>query len=169
MLLIETEVVVATSPSRVWHALVDFPRYPEWNPYIAVRGTSGVGLDIEWSFGVYGGKRMWTPVVVTAHEEPRRLAWGFGLGRLFIFEEAFSLTDAQGRTLLRHSFKCSGLIARLGKPLLKRRLQKVLSEADSGLQRYLSASAAPASVSKPLSRRPSAGVPPRRGTRGRRR
>lgn len=168
MLHIETEVEVATSPNRVWHALVDFPRYPEWNPYIAVRGTSGAGLDIEWSFGVYGGKRMWTPVVVTAHQEPRRLAWGFGLGRLFSFEEAFSLTDAQGRTLLRHSFKCAGLIARLAKPLLKRRLQKVLSAADSGLQRYLSASATPAGVSKPLARRSSIGPSKRRRRRGRR-
>ena len=169
MLHIKTEVDIAASPSRVWRALVDFTRYPEWNPFIAVRGAPGAGLDIDWSFGSYGRKRLWTPALITAHEEPRRLAWEFGVGRHFNLQEAFTLEEAHGRTLLRHSFTCGGVIASLGKPLLRRRLEAVLSAADSGLQRHLSVPARVAAASKSLSRRSSSRAPSTHRTRRRRR
>ena len=40
MYLIETEIEIAASPERVWSILMDFPAYPEWNPFI--RSLSGV-------------------------------------------------------------------------------------------------------------------------------
>ncbi len=169
MLHMETEVEIAVSPSRVWHALVNFTAYPEWNPFIAVRGTPGAGLEVDWSFGGYGQKQIWTRAVITAHEEPRRLAWEFGVGRLFDLEEAYTVEAVHGGTLLRHSFKCEGLIASLGKPLLRRRLQAVLSAADSGLQRHLSVPARVAAASKSLSRRSSSRAPSTHRTRRRRR
>lgn len=169
MLHIKTEVDIAASPNRVWHALVDFTRYPEWNPFIAVRGTPGAGLDIDWSFGSYGRKRLWTPALITAHEESRRLAWEFGVGRLFDLEEAYTVEAVHGGTLLRHSFTCGGVIAALGKPLLGRRLKAVLSAADSGLQRHLSVPARVGATSKSLSRRSSTRAPSTNRTRRRRR
>ena len=169
MLQVENEVEIQTPPSRVWCALVDFTRYQEWNPFIAVRGTPGTGLDIEWSLGGYGRKRVWTKAVITAHEDPRLLAWSFAVGRLFSLEEAYSLTDAHGRTLLRHSFRCTGLIPVLAKSFLRKRLNAVLSAADGGLREHLSASATPSKASEFRSRRLSIGAPRRRGARAKRR
>ncbi len=41
---LRTEIEIAASPERVWQALLDFARYPEWNPYVkAVEGKLGVG------------------------------------------------------------------------------------------------------------------------------
>ena len=169
MLHIENEVEIPSSVSRVWSALVDFEQYEDWNPFIAVRGTPGAGLDIEWSLGGYGRKRVWTVAAITAHEEPRLLAWRFGVGRLFSLEEAYSLTDAHGRTLLRHSFRCTGLIPVLAKSFLRKRLNAVLSAADGGLREYLPASATPSKASEFRSRRLSTGAPRRRGARDKRR
>jgi len=34
MRIIETQIGIAASPSRVWQILTDFPSYPDWNPFI---------------------------------------------------------------------------------------------------------------------------------------
>lgn len=31
---IRTEVEISATPAEVWRVLLDFPRYPEWNPFI---------------------------------------------------------------------------------------------------------------------------------------
>lgn len=169
MLQVENEVEILAPPGRVWGALVDFTRYQEWNPFIAVRGTPGAGLEIEWSLGGYGRKRVWTAAVITAHEEPRLLAWSFGVRRLFSLEEAYSLTDAHGRTLVRHSFRCTGVIAVLAKSFLRKRLNAILSAADGGLREHLSASAKLSKASEFRSRRLSTGAPRRRAAWAKRR
>ena len=37
---IVTQIDIAVSPGRVWSILMDFPAYPQWNPFI--RSLSGV-------------------------------------------------------------------------------------------------------------------------------
>ena len=37
---IVTQIDIAVSPERVWSILMDFPAYPQWNPFI--RSLSGV-------------------------------------------------------------------------------------------------------------------------------
>lgn len=169
MLLIETETEITASPNQVWHALIDFPHYPEWNPFIAVRGTPGAGLDVEWSFGRLGRKRLWFPALITAHEEPERLAWTFETGRAFDLEEVYTVRAAHGGTLLRHSLRCGGLLAVLGKPLLRKRMQAILSAADSGLQRYLAVPAKAEAGSRSMSFRSSTRAAPSKRTQRKRR
>jgi len=31
---IETEIIINTTPERVWEILIDFENYPNWNPFI---------------------------------------------------------------------------------------------------------------------------------------
>ncbi|MDD2748425.1 MAG: SRPBCC domain-containing protein [Acidithiobacillus ferrooxidans] len=40
MYQIETDIEITASPERVWSILMDFPAYPQWNPFI--RSLSGV-------------------------------------------------------------------------------------------------------------------------------
>ena len=44
---IETKIRINASPKQVWDVLIDFERYPEWNPFIksikgiAIKGDVG--------------------------------------------------------------------------------------------------------------------------------
>ena len=37
---ISTEVLITASLSKVWGALVDFPRYRSWHPLVEIEGTA---------------------------------------------------------------------------------------------------------------------------------
>lgn len=45
MIVVRTEIEIRATPEAVWEALTDFPRYPDWNPFLpraegkAVEGT----------------------------------------------------------------------------------------------------------------------------------
>jgi hypothetical protein len=44
---IETEILIEASPNKVWELLMDFPGYPEWNPFIkSISGSAAVGGQI---------------------------------------------------------------------------------------------------------------------------
>lgn len=47
--VIESQRIEITAPARfVWEVLVDYPRYPEWNPYtVAVATTLAIGDRID--------------------------------------------------------------------------------------------------------------------------
>nr|WP_255305408.1 SRPBCC family protein [Acidithiobacillus ferrivorans] len=32
---IETNIEITATPERVWSILMDFPAYPQWNPFIS--------------------------------------------------------------------------------------------------------------------------------------
>jgi len=45
---IRTEFEIAASPARAWHVLTDFPRYPEWNPFLVrLTGAPEVGARVD--------------------------------------------------------------------------------------------------------------------------
>ena len=48
MRVLETEIHITASPERVWSVLMDFDRYPDWNPFIRrARGRVEVGEKLE--------------------------------------------------------------------------------------------------------------------------
>lgn len=44
---IRTEIEIAAPPSEVWRVLLDFRRYPEWNPFIVqLKGEAKTGASL---------------------------------------------------------------------------------------------------------------------------
>jgi uncharacterized protein YndB with AHSA1/START domain len=48
---LKTEILINTTPQKVWEILVDFKRYHEWNPFIkSITGNVVVGSKITARF-----------------------------------------------------------------------------------------------------------------------
>jgi hypothetical protein len=79
---IERSVDVGSTSARVWDVLVDFERYPEWNPFItAVSGRAVAGTKLKVSIRPPGGRRMTFRPRVLVAEPARELRW---LGRVLV-------------------------------------------------------------------------------------
>jgi hypothetical protein len=73
---VRTELIIPASRRAVWDVLVDFARYPEWNPFTIGVGTTGrigdpVKLDV-----MLGGKRMKMSERMRVYEAQHRVGWG---------------------------------------------------------------------------------------------
>ena len=79
---IRSEIEVRAPPERVWPALIDFKRYPEWNPFMPrAEGKREVGEKIEVIIRPPGRKEWRIRPTVTSVIPNRRLQW---LGRLLL-------------------------------------------------------------------------------------
>lgn len=137
MIKVVTQVQIPLPQRRVWVALIDFQRYSQWHPFVAIRGTAGAGNEIEYS---YKGSKLtgslWATAHINKYREQAELAWTFGVSGLFQLEERFSFQPTENGTLLQHSVKCWGFIPFIAGRLMKQKLRALLV-ANEGLARYL--------------------------------
>ncbi len=119
---IERSVDLEASAQRVWDVLVDFRRYPEWNPFIvAIAGDAVPGARLEVRLQPPGGRAMNFRPRVLAATPAHELRW---LGRilvpgLFDGEHRFVIEPrGEDRCHLVHGETFRGVLV----PLLKRGL-----------------------------------------------
>ena len=110
---LETEIIISASPQQIWQVLLDFEKYPEWNPFIRIEGTAKVGSKLKNTMQLEGrSPQVFKPEVVVV-EEQRELRW---LGKLFISglfdgEHYFRLEPVDDRTTrLVHGENFSGIL-----------------------------------------------------------
>jgi uncharacterized membrane protein len=62
---IQTEIMIAASQEKIWQVLMDFDRYPEWNPFIkSISGKAERGGQLEVVIQPKGKKaNIFKPVV----------------------------------------------------------------------------------------------------------
>ncbi len=116
MKTISTSILISAPPERVWDVLTDFPRHPEWNPFIqSISGPLVPGEKLKVRIKPPGGKGMtFNPTVLTA-QPARELRWK---GRLllpgiFDGEHFFRLEPSGDGTRFVHGEKFSGLLVAL--------------------------------------------------------
>jgi len=121
---IRTEIEIDASAERVWSVLLDFPAYPEWNPFVrSISGDPRPGGRLRVSLHPPGGRAMTFRPTVLAAVPDRELRWR---GRLllpgvFDGEHYFQIaTVAPGRVRFTHGERFSGLLV----PLLKASLEQ---------------------------------------------
>src|SRR5207244_12610221 len=86
MLELRTEIEIDAPAERVWAVLLDFERFPDWNPFIrSIRGQALVGSRLEVLLGASGTRPMRFRPTVKAVVPNRELRWlgRLGLPRLF--------------------------------------------------------------------------------------
>lgn len=78
------DVTIAAPPARVWAVLVDFPRYPEWNPFtIAVSTSLKLGGPVDMQV-VLNGRCRRQREVLRGLEVERLLCWGTVMGAAWL-------------------------------------------------------------------------------------
>ncbi len=126
----QAETLVDAPIQRVWDVMLDFARYPEWNPFIVkvdrpegVRVGAPVGLHVRWG----DGKGLVSPERIGRIEPPAlagdgrlRGVFGYNFGTLLatlnlVRSERLQIVEQQadGKTLYRSSIKLTGLHAGL--------------------------------------------------------
>ncbi|MBB6578021.1 hypothetical protein HNP33_002089 [Comamonas odontotermitis] len=77
-----TSISISASPERVWEILMDFARYPEWNPFIcSLEGASSEGQVLEVKIQPEGGRAMTFRPTVLRNTPTGEFRW---LGKLLI-------------------------------------------------------------------------------------
>jgi hypothetical protein len=119
---LHTAIEIDASPDRVWSILTDFPRYPDWNPFVRrIQGNLHEGARLDVLLQPPGGRAMRFRPTVQRVDPPHTFAWK---GRLLLpglFDghhifEIEALGPEQVRFVHRETF--SGLLV----PLLWRQL-----------------------------------------------
>ena len=113
---IATAIDIDAPADAVWRVLVDFPAYPEWNPFIRrIAGEPKVGARLEVTAQPQGRKPMTFRPTVRVADPGRELRW---LGRvlmpgIFDGEHAFIIEERPNGCRLRHEEIFRGLLVPL--------------------------------------------------------
>ena len=131
------EIEIEANPDEIWDVLVDFERWPNWNPAVksvSLEGEAELGRSFRWKAG---------PGTITSTlrrlERPRELAWTgrtFGIAAVHVWQ----LEDEHGATRVRTEESWSGLPARLFRRSLGRTLQRSLEDGLRSLKRKVEGS-----------------------------
>jgi hypothetical protein len=79
---LRTEIEIQATAERVWQLLIDFPSFPQWNPFIRkATGNIRVGERLEVKLQPSGASAMTFRPTVLKAEPNRELRW---LGHLLI-------------------------------------------------------------------------------------
>jgi hypothetical protein len=111
---LRTEIEIARAPSAVWSVLLDFPSYPDWNPFIPmISGEARAGATLEVLLASPSGREMTfhPKVLLVTPEEELRWFGHFLVRGLFDGEHFFRLTKiAEDRTRFVHGENFSGIL-----------------------------------------------------------
>jgi hypothetical protein len=111
---INTDIVIHATPQQVWKVLIDFMKYPDWNPFIRhAAGDIAIGARLDVRIHPPGGQPMKFRPMIRAVSPNRDLRWlgHLGLPGLFDGEHVFQLESlGTDRTHVRHSEEFRGLL-----------------------------------------------------------
>ncbi|MBP9691947.1 MAG: SRPBCC domain-containing protein [Alphaproteobacteria bacterium] len=113
MKMIQTEILIQATSSKVWKTLTDFEAFQEWNPFIpSIKGSLKAGEKLHISIQIPGGSSMkFTPIIQTVSPN-NKLVWKgkFLIQGLFDGEHRFILESVQEGTRFLHEESFSGLL-----------------------------------------------------------
>jgi hypothetical protein len=111
MQVLETAIDIDASPERVWEVLLDFPRYPEWNPFItSIAGPAVAGAELAVTLAPPEGRAITMHPEVQVVDERHRFAWLGRLGVPYVFDGAHEFlvepgSDGHVRFVQRETFR----------------------------------------------------------------
>lgn len=112
-----TEIQIDASPSEVWSILMDFDRYPEWNPFvISAIGIPRLRERLKVTVQPEGSKPLRFTPRVTLFKKEKEFAWlgQFLMAGLFDGHHKFEIKAISERQcLFIHKEEFSGLLVPL--------------------------------------------------------
>ncbi len=119
---LKTEILINTSPEKIWTILVNFSEYPKWNPFIKfITGNGAIGKKIKVRMEPPGAAGMTFNPEVLVFEANKEFRWLGHLlfGGLFDGEHKFELIDnGNGTTTFIQSEKFKGILIPLFKKMI---------------------------------------------------
>ena len=114
---ITTTIRISAPPELVWATLLDFPRYPEWNPFVrSIEGSPTESSTLKVAISPPGGRSMTFRPIVLRSIPRQEFRWKGKLlfPGLFDGEHYFGLVPAgDGSTQFTHGERFTGLLVPL--------------------------------------------------------
>jgi hypothetical protein len=111
---IESEIMVAAAPERVWQVLTEFTAYADWNPFLSwVSGEARPGLSLRAVAVPSRGPGLAFSALVTAATPARELTWTGKFLFLWLFHgHHYFLIEERpdGASLVRHGDVLGGIL-----------------------------------------------------------
>lgn len=151
MLSIRTEVLIAASLSKVWGALVDFPRYRAWHPFVEIDGNAREGADIDYYFrnNVEAPRGMSIRATIISLQPMREFRLRMGFNGIATLEEWYRLEREGTQVRVVHAGMAAGVIPSVSAPLIRRRVTEKFQLPLDWLARHLTSPQAPKPGRKP--------------------
>jgi uncharacterized protein YndB with AHSA1/START domain len=134
------QALIQAPVQRVWDAIVDLPRYAEWNPWIVqAEGEPRVG-GVVWADVRMGSKTMRSKHIVQVVDPPTRFCWcDAGLSSLLVYAHRFRTLSERGdgRVLLEQEILVDGVLKGLVVRFYGDKLQAGLDVETQALQRLV--------------------------------
>jgi hypothetical protein len=115
MPLYRTEFPVQATPEAVWHVLMDFDSYTDWNPQIvAISGHQELGAVVKLRLSMPGRPVMDLKARLTGFDPPRLLTWRGHVVAPWLFsgDRVFAIEPQEsGGVMLTHSEDIRGLLS----------------------------------------------------------
>lgn len=134
---IRTEIDINASPQRVWQVLIDFERYPDWNPFIRrIEGKAVEGVKINIHITTPAGtNRNYSPKVTKVVTE-QELRWLGKMPGLLSGEHIFSIEPASDNSVrLVHREVFGGLLTSFFGSSLDNDVKKGFEEMNAALKK----------------------------------
>lgn len=119
---LKTEVLINASPSTIWNILMEFDKYPEWNPFIkSIKGLPIEGAKVSARLEPPDSMGMTISPTILEVTDEKAFRW---LGHMFIpglfdGEHIFELTDNKnGTTTFVQREKFRGILVSLFNKML---------------------------------------------------
>ena len=136
---------IAASPEAVWAILVDFERWPDWNPSVPdIRGDLQVGSTLGMTLAMPGRPAAKVKATLTDVVPARLLRWHGSVGAdwLFAGTRTFELDpQPDGTVLMTHVEDVRGLLFPLFRALMGSAIQHHHDNLNEALKRRAEASA----------------------------
>lgn len=138
---IKTEILIHSTPDKVWDVFIDFENYPNWNPFIkSVKGEVKLYNKIKVKIRQSDTKEMGFKPKIKTLSVNKELSW---LGHLwfpglFDGEHKFELIDHKnGTTTFIQSETFKGLLVSLLKKQLENNTKKGFEEMNMKLKKMV--------------------------------
>jgi hypothetical protein len=136
---LRTEIEIDARPESVWEILVDFAKYPEWNPFIkSISGEASEGSRLKVRIEPDGGKAMTFEPKVVAVDVNKKFAWKGKvlMSGIFDGQHEFILERlADGKTRFVHREEFSGILVPIIWPMLEAKTKRGFTQMNEALKK----------------------------------
>ena len=139
MLSSSSQIDIAATPERVWQALMDFPHYRDWHPFVEMDGPAVVGETVRFVYrnDPQAATGIDSTALISRVEAPHYFAIEFGVKGVAMLEEWYALEKTAGGTSLTHGANFRGIIPYLIVPFVRKLLVRKMAYPIQKLGQYL--------------------------------
>jgi len=147
MKLLETKIIIQAPVAAVWQILLDFEKYPEWNPFIInIKGKAAVGSQLENTISIKGNApQTFTPKVLVMKPQ-QEFRW---LGKLYLKgvfdgEHYFKLLPlSDSKTKLIHGEQFTGILVKILMSMIGSATEKGFVQMNEALKKRVESTIQP--------------------------